>query len=161
MGVDKDNRVIRVYAGHNELGPVYEELQAVQLDDGSCELLASPGLALNLAKGDLVCIDDVSRPAVVLKRGGNFCIQIYADAIPDTEVARLERDVANESGGSLDGINNGNLALTVPSINGLASINKFFDEFKRRTGIEWYYSNVYKNFEDPTDETLLNWWREN
>nr|WP_232461863.1 DUF4265 domain-containing protein [Burkholderia ubonensis] len=44
--------------------------------DGSYELLSSPGLTLNLAKGDRVRIDDTERPAAVLTRGGNFCIQI-------------------------------------------------------------------------------------
>ncbi|RBB31837.1 hypothetical protein DPV79_40220 [Burkholderia reimsis] len=158
MDAEKERCLVNVYAGHNDAGPVYEELPALSIGDGSYELLSSPGLALNLAKGDLIRIADTDRPATVLRRGGNFCVQIYADEIPRGEVERLEREVGQELAGSLDGVNGGNLALSVPSTNGIEAINRFFDEFKERTGIEWYYANVYKNFEDPSDETLLDWW---
>ncbi len=60
--------------------------------------------------------------------------------------------------GTLDSMNEGSLACSVPAVNGISKINELFDEFKRRSGVEWYYSNIYKNFEDPADETLLNWW---
>ena len=66
---------IRVLAGENTDGPVYETLPARQIDEHVYELLASPGLTLNLARGDIVSIADPLAPAEVLKRGGNFCIQ--------------------------------------------------------------------------------------
>ncbi|WP_232450448.1 DUF4265 domain-containing protein [Burkholderia ubonensis] len=160
MDVEKQHCFIKVYAGRNDAGPVYEELPAMPTGDGSYELLSSPGLTLNLAKGDRVRIDDTERPAAVLTRGGNFCIQIYADQIAQADVDALERQVHEELHGSLDGVNGGNLALSVPATNGIDTINRFFDAFKARTGVEWYYANVYKNFEDPDDETLLNWWVE-
>lgn len=158
MGVEKQHCLIKVYAGRNDAGPVYEELPARPIEDGSYELLSSPGLTLNLAKGDRVRVDDAEQPAVVLARGGNFCIQIYADQIAQVDVDTLERQVRQELHGSLDGVNGGNLALSVPAANGLDHINRFFDAFKARTRIEWYFANVYKNFEDPSDETLLDWW---
>ncbi|TCW75948.1 hypothetical protein C5O80_37020 [Burkholderia sp. SRS-46] len=162
MGVEKDYRVVRVYAGRNDDGPpVFEELPARSVGDDAYELLASPGLALNLAKGDVIRLGDNSGPATVLERGGNFCIQIYAEEIAPDEIEQLEHDVTTELGGSLDGVNGGNLALSVPSGCGVAAINRLFDAFKRRTGIEWYYANIYKNFEDPNDETLLDWWVRN
>lgn len=158
MGVEKQHCLIRVYAGRNYAGAVYEELRARPVGDGSYELLSSPGLTLNLAKGDRVRIDDAEQPAVVLARGGNFCIQIYADQIAQADVDTLERQVCQKLHGSLDGGDGGNLALSVPATNGLHAINRFFDAFKARTGIEWYFANIYKNFEDPSDETLLDWW---
>ena len=94
----------------------------------------------------------------VLVRGGNFCIQIYGDQIAQADVDTLERQVCRELHGSLDGVNRANLALSVPAANGLDKINRFFGAFKARTRIEWYFANVYKNLEDPSDETLLNWW---
>ncbi|WP_175811357.1 DUF4265 domain-containing protein [Burkholderia contaminans] len=157
MGVEKEHRLVNVYAGHNDQGPVYETLPARLVGDDAYELLASPGLALNLAKGDVIRFGDKTRPVTVLERGGNFCIQIYADEISVDEIKRLERDV-QALGGSVDGVNGGNVALSVPSSNGVDAINRLFDEFKRRTGIQWYYANIYKNFEDPDDETLLDWW---
>ena len=42
---------IRVLAGENTDGPVYETLPARQIDEHVYELLASPGLTLNLARG--------------------------------------------------------------------------------------------------------------
>jgi hypothetical protein len=161
MEADKAFCVINVYAGHSSNSrPIHEELPAIDAGDGSYKLLASPGLALNLAKNDVVRIDEIDRPATVLKRGGNFCIQIYADTIPPDEIKKLEDDVQRELGGSLDGINGGNLALSVPSANGFHAINRLFDEFQSRTAVQWYYGNIYRNFEDPVDETLLDWWNE-
>jgi len=52
--------LINVYAGMNDKGVVYEELPARKLDDNLYELLSSPGLALNMARGDIVSIPDAS-----------------------------------------------------------------------------------------------------
>ncbi|VWD40656.1 hypothetical protein BLA39750_05353 [Burkholderia lata] len=157
---DRDYDLIYVYAGSSGDAPVHEELPARQVEPGVYELLASPGLTLNLAKGDLVRIDDSDRPATVLKRGGNYCIQIYGDAIPDREIDRLAGDVASELRGTLDGRHGGSLALSVPSGAGGERIRAVFDGFTERTGLAWYYANIYRNFEDPEDETLLDWWLE-
>ena len=105
---------IRVLAGENTDGPVYESLPARQIDEHVYELLASPGLTLNLARGDIVSIADPLAPAEVLKRGGNFCIQIYADDVPQEAVDQLERDVQEQLGGTMDGQYKGNLAFSVP-----------------------------------------------
>jgi hypothetical protein len=126
--------LIRVCAGQNATGLIYEELPAVPIGDGSYELLASPGLALNLANGDRVRIDDAERLAVVLSRGGNFCIQIYADQIAQADVDTLERQVHQELHGSLDGGNGGNLAFSVPAANGLDQINRFLTPSRHEQG---------------------------
>ncbi|NHB07379.1 DUF4265 domain-containing protein [Burkholderia cepacia] len=157
---DQDDDLIHVYAGSSGDAPVHEELPARQIEPGIYELLVSPGLALNLAKGDLVRIDDPDRPATVLKRGGNYCIQIYGDAIPDHEIDRLASEVESELSGTLDGRYGGSLALSVPSGAGGERIRTVFDGFTARTGLAWYYANIYRNFEDPDDETLLDWWPE-
>ncbi|WP_371919567.1 DUF4265 domain-containing protein [Pseudomonas sp. SWI44] len=74
---DKENVcLIKVFV--SDRGPVYEELPAIHKGEFTYKLLSSPGLALNLAKGDLIDIKDTNSPAVVVKRGGNFCINIYA-----------------------------------------------------------------------------------
>ncbi|VWD40776.1 hypothetical protein BLA18110_06867 [Burkholderia lata] len=155
---DSDFDVIYVYAGDSGDGPVHEELPARDTGQGVYELLASPGLALNLAKGDLIRIDDPDRPATVLERGGNYCIQIYGSAIPGDEIERLEYEVGAGLGGTLDGRHGGSLALSVPAKVGGERIRVVFDGFTERTGIAWYYANIYRNFEDPEDETLLDWW---
>lgn len=155
---DKQSPVlIQVYMADDD-GAVCEELLARQIDQDTYELLSSPGLAQNLARGDIVSIKDKNAPAVVLKRGGNFCIQIYADYIPPEYITALESDVARELNGTLDGVCNGTLSLAVPSKNGMENINAFFDRFREKNGIQWYYANVYKNLDDDSDETLLYWW---
>lgn len=149
--------LIDVYVTEDD-GPFFETVPARKIDQDTYELLSCPGLALNLARGDIVSIKDRQAPAVVLKRGGNFCIQIYADAISEEDIALLENDVARELGGTLDGVFDGNLALAVPARNGMDNINAVFDRFWERTGIQWYYANIYKNLDDDDDETLLYWW---
>ncbi|MGS0895865.1 DUF4265 domain-containing protein [Burkholderia stagnalis] len=156
---DSDYDLIYVYAGRSGDAPVHEELPARAIEPpGDYELLASPGLALNLAKGDIVRIDDPDRPATVLKRGGNYCIQVYGNAVPVNEIDRLAHEVETELGGTLDGRYGGSLALSVPSRAGGERIRAVFDGFTARTGFAWYYANIYLKFEDPEDETLLDWW---
>jgi len=149
--------LIEVFVSDDD-GPVFEELPAIAMGQDTYQLLSSPGLALNLARGDVISIKNKNTHAEVLKRGGNFCIHIYADYIPEGVIAQLETDVGNELGGTLDGVFEGNLSLAVPSSNGMDSINAFFDRFREKTGLEWYYANIYKNIDDEDDETLLNWW---
>ncbi|MGC5703788.1 DUF4265 domain-containing protein [Pseudomonas sp. NFXW11] len=155
---DKQSPVlIQVYMA-DDGGAVREELLARQIDQYTFELLSSPGLAQNLARGDIVSIRNPDAPAEVLKRGGNFCIQIYADCIDPAVVGALEKQVVGELGGTLDGLFEGTLSFAVPATNGMQRINAVFDGFREQTGIEWYYANVYKNLDDDEDETLLNWW---
>ncbi|MBC8999862.1 DUF4265 domain-containing protein [Pseudomonas zeae] len=152
--------LIDVFAGTSDEDPVFEELPARQLGIATHELLSSPGLALNMARGDVIFIEDRSTHAVVLERGGNFCIHIYADHIPVEDIAGLESDVGCDLGGTLDGVFQRNLSLAVPAGNGMDKINEFFDRFRDRTGTQWYYANIYQNLDDDDDETLLNWWPE-
>lgn len=159
--VDKTSPVhIQVFAGNSSDGPVHEELPARHVGATAYELLSSPGLALNMARGDVISIENKNTHAVVLERGGNFCIHIYADSIPAADIAELEVDVLRELGGTLDGVFEGNLSLAVPASNGMNKINEVFDRFRDRTGIQWYYANIYQNLDDDDDETLLNWWLE-
>ena len=122
---DKQSPVlIQVYMADDD-GAVREELLARQIDQDTYELLSSPGLAQNLARGDIVSIKDRNAPAVVLKRGGNFCIQIYADYISPEAITALEHAVVRELNGTLDGICEGSLSLAVPAKNGMERINGF------------------------------------
>ncbi|MCK9818254.1 DUF4265 domain-containing protein [Pseudomonas sp. MAFF 302046] len=149
---------IEVFAGPSSTGPVFEKVHARKIDADVYELLSSPGLTLNMARGDVISIKNKTAPAEIIKRGGNFCIHIYADFIPEEYILTLAEEVRAEIGGMLDGRNNWDLCLTVPSRVGMQRINSFFDKFTDVTGVQWYYANVYKNLDDPEDETLLYWW---
>lgn len=149
--------IINVLAGRNSNGPVLEEIPAMRNSDGSFTILSSPGLTLNLAKGDtLVLHADASFD--VVHRGGNFCIHIYADFLDKDDISKVEQLIQAQLGGALDGIFRGNLAFSIPSTNGLENINRVFDRVREILKSEYYYSNIYLNPNDPEDETLSNWW---
>ncbi|NIF19974.1 DUF4265 domain-containing protein [Pantoea sp. Cy-639] len=156
--MDGKDRVSLIKVFVSDRGPVYEELPAIKKGDDIYELLSSPGLALNLARGDLISIKNLNSPALVLKRGGNFCINIYAEGLESGKLKKLEKDVNDLLSGTLDGLRGGNLAFSVPSKSGISNIQALFNKFKEETGVDWYYSNIYKNFENLDDDTLLNWW---
>jgi Domain of unknown function (DUF4265) len=158
MDDKKTQLTANFYAGSANGSPVYDELPVKKLSDDKYELLSSPGLALNLAKGDIVEIFDAQKPARVHRRGGNFCIQIYADQLPDGELETLPEILKSKLNGTLDGVYLGNLAISVPAATGVQNIRDFFDKFTERTGVQWYFGNVYKNFENVNNETLLDWW---
>jgi Domain of unknown function (DUF4265) len=149
---------VNFYAGTANNSPVFEELPVRKIVDNQYELLSSPGLALNLAKGDIVCVFDEHHSPKVLKRGGNFCIQIYSEHISKVALKHFTKTLQSKLNGTLDGKYMGNLAISVPAAAGLASIREFFDAFTEQTGIQWYFGNIYKNLEDANDETLLDWW---
>ncbi|MFJ4347216.1 DUF4265 domain-containing protein [Pseudomonas sp. NPDC089401] len=151
--------LIKVFVSAN--GPVHEQLPALEKAPNVYELLSSPGLALNLAKGDLISIEDNNAPALVIERGGNFCINLYAEHLAHEQIMVLESQVNQQLSGTLDGLRNGNMAFSVPASNGMEKIQSVFNAFKQATGVEWYYSNIYKNLEDLEDETLLDWWLDN
>jgi len=155
--MDDNYVLIHVLAGHSSTGPVLEELPATRISTNKYRLLASPGLALDIAKGDVIELNK-DKKAIIIERGGNFCIQIYADKINLKDIEKLERSIRSSLNGSIDGSNNGNLAITIPSSNGIDKINSVFDDFKNNTGIQWYYANIYLNPDNPNDETLSNWW---
>ena len=124
--------LIRVFAGSGANGPIFEELPAQALGDEQYRLLKSPGLAANLAKGDLIRLPSEPVHPEVLERGGNFCIQIYdAPAELQAKLEMLDADIQDSLNGSLDGAHQGNLAFTVPASNGLAVIDEYFDALKQ------------------------------
>ncbi len=82
---------------------------------------------------------------------------VLPNQLPSEDISAREDEVARELNGTLDGVFEGNLSLAVPAKNGMNKINEFFDRFREKTGIQWYYANIYKNLDDD-DETLLNWW---
>ncbi|GKT02175.1 DUF4265 domain-containing protein [Acidovorax sp. SUPP3434] len=148
--------IIKILAGHNKNGPVHEELPAMPLDDGSYRLLASPGLALGLAKNDLISLNEEGK-ARLLKHGGNFCIQIYLENLDEAKISRITELVHSKLAGSIDGTGGGALAFSIPISNGFEKTNDIFDQVRSITESEYFYSNIYKNPENPNDETLTDW----
>ncbi|OXI91322.1 hypothetical protein CFB50_02195 [Burkholderia sp. AU33423] len=80
---DQEYDLIYVYAGSSGDVPVHEELPARQVEPGVYKLLASPGLTLNLAKGNLVRTNACRSPNVTMS------VQCQANACARFEVQRL------------------------------------------------------------------------
>jgi hypothetical protein len=133
--------------------PVYEQVTAEALPDGRFRLLASPGLALGTAAGDVIEVADDGTPLVV-KRGGNLALQVFA---PD-DVADALWMLLRPLGGRLDGRIHDTLSVfTLPGDTGFAKIEHLLDAVvARHADVEWLYGNVF----DVDGVTPLGWWRE-
>ena len=131
--------------------PVYEQVTAEALADGRFRLLASPGLVLGTAAGDIIEVADDGTPMVV-ERGGNVALQLFA---PD-DVADALAMLLRPLGGRLDGRIPGTLSVfTVPVAAGFARIEQLLDAVMARHGdVEWLYGNTF----DVDGVTPLGWW---
>ena len=155
----EDNfKLIYVYAGHGKNGAVFEEISAQFIKASQYKILKSPGLAQNLAKGDVIEINGKAEHPIVISRGGNFCIQMYFPRRIDLN--KLSQDIKLKLNGTLDGANEDVYSFSIPSSNGMDKINHYFNKLKEEIQAEWYYANIYKNIDNSSDETLLNWWNE-
>jgi len=123
--------LIKVYAGKGKNGYVYEELLVKQQAKNCYKVLKSPGLALNIAKGDVLKISNGAVPAEVVSRGGNFCIQIYS-CTDNIDIEQMDNDVRKCLGGTLDGVRDGNLSFSVPAKNGFNKTNEYFDAIGKK-----------------------------
>ncbi|AVS66199.1 hypothetical protein C8245_11410 [Paracidovorax avenae] len=146
--------IIRVFAGKNQHGNVYEELPAKKISDNIYVLLASPGLLLGLAKGDLIHLHE--NHYEILEHGGNFCIQMYVPSL-DSETIKQINNLLKPISGTLDGHGDGALAFSVPVSSGFSATNKVFDNMRTLLGSEYYYSNIYKDSANLENEDLKEW----
>lgn len=149
--------LIEIFAGSAASGDVVrEELPARKISDGVYELLASPGLALHVAKGDIIRISSSATPVEIVRRGGNLCVQIYAENdLPPDERKQIDSAFHLALPGSVDGETDKNMCFSIPVSVGFNAVEHFFNDLSARLGnISWYYGNVYG--EDGV--TPLNWW---
>lgn len=150
--------VVNLIAGRASSGrDVFEEVPVERLDDGSCRVLQSPGLAQGIAAGDIIDVrpDGTFR---TIHRGGNVVVQVYAprDVLGALHEV-LEPHIA-ELGGWLDGRGakqtTGSLVYTIPITAGFDAIDAVMRRIEGNAGVDWLYGNVYAD-----DGTPLDWWR--
>lgn len=142
---------LRIYAGEKPSGErVDEEVLVEDLGHGVWRLLASPGLALGIAAGDVIELDDDHR-ARPSRRGQNIAIQVFAPPHEGDELHEPLRAL----GGRLDGQTPSLTVYTVPAGAGFPAIEHVMDEFQaHHPSAEWFYGNVY----DEDGTTPLRWW---
>lgn len=138
--------------------PVHEDVPAEQ-EGGRWRLLASPGLAMGAAAGDLLDVRG-DRSFDVVERGGNIAVHVSAPPGKDADVNRLKGTIEG-LGGWRDGTGwtrdrSSLTVFTIPFKAGFAAIESVLNAYRADLPAgEWYYVNVY----DPADDTTpLNWW---
>ncbi|WP_174975213.1 DUF4265 domain-containing protein [Burkholderia contaminans] len=149
--------LIEIFVGLASNGEVVrEELPARKLDENIYELLASPGLALHVANGDIIKIASPSVPVEIVRRGRNVCVQIFAESnLSSDERRQIDEDFRSALLGSVDGETAKNMCFSVPARIGFPAIERFFNELSDRCKhINWYFGNVYAD----DGITPLNWW---
>ncbi|ENX37584.1 DUF4265 domain-containing protein [Acinetobacter courvalinii] len=151
--------VLNIYAGKTSSGNTKaEEVLVEDIDVNIYKLLSAPGLALNLAKGDIFKFFNSGEPVKVIHRGGNFNIHIYEANLTLEDYEDFKNELLDYLEGTIDGLSGNNMAITVPSTQGIQRVNSFFINFSEISGNSWAFTNIYKNYEDFDDETLLGWW---
>ncbi len=151
-------RSVVVFAGTSSSdSAVRESLLVDELAENLFKLMASPGLVLGLAKGDVFKIEEGTKP-VLVQRGGNLAIQVYKKSVVASRHAHFEELILESlTTASLDGITDQQLVFTIPISEGFSQIENVFNSaVSQCPEYEWYYGNVY----DPVDGvTPLNWWK--
>lgn len=150
---------LNIYAGKTSSGNTrVEEVLVEYINENIYKLQSAPGLALNLAKGDVFEFFNSDEPVKVIYRGGNFNIHIYEANLTLEDYEDFKSELLDYLEGTIDGLSGNNMAITVPSIQGIQKINSFFINFSQISGNNWSFTNIYRNYEDFEDETLLDWW---
>ncbi|TRV79529.1 DUF4265 domain-containing protein [Streptomyces sp. 130] len=145
---------IRLLAGKKTSGePVFEEVPVEELTPpGEYRLLASPGLVLGVACGDVVRVDSTTGEFDVLLRGGNLCIQLYGPPPVGDSVAQAIESL----GGWRDGRASKLTVFTLPAVRGFSEVENVLNSVaEENSGVEWFYGNVY----EKDGVTPLNWWK--
>jgi len=156
MRIRPDSPTIDLRAGEKPSGePVHEEIPVQPLGGRQFRLLASPTLALGVAAGDQVEMDDQGGYSI-LRRGSNVVVHVYADEKLDHASLIVE---VNGLGGVLDGRADAPpdafvSTFTIPSRAGFAQIEQVFTRYAAaHPTVRWSYGNVYDARGKP-----LNWW---
>jgi len=132
-----------------------QPVPARRMEDGTFEILASPGLVQGVAAGDIIRLSDRHKGAFdVIKHGGNVCVQVIRSA-GIAPVVQLLQPRLQALSGRLDGQIQKGAVFTVPVTAGFQAIEDALAEaVKSFEDVEWYYGNVY----GPDGITPLNWW---
>ncbi|WP_461024347.1 DUF4265 domain-containing protein [Thalassiella azotivora] len=139
-------------AGSDPAQPVREQVSVEPLGSGRYRVLATPGLVMGTAAGDVVEVAPDGTPNV-LERGGNVAVQLYAADVASDELT----PALVALGGRLDGRIPDTLSVyTVPAAVGFPAIQAVLEWLGRRhPDAEWEFGNVWA--EDGV--TPLDWWQ--
>lgn len=133
---------VLLHAGSLRGEPQYEPVHVEDTGNGVLRLLASPGLAYDVAAGDAIRVDAAGKYEVV-ERAGNLSVRVYSKRpIGD----RLDDLVARMEGvqGVLDGRVTGGAVFTVPAQGRVSRVRRLMGEFVAvHRDCIWEFGNVY------------------
>lgn len=110
--------------------PAFEIVDVDRLGPNTYRLHASPGLALDLAAGDVFEVDSDGITRVVT-RGGNVCVQIYLyEGAELSSVEEAARSAFEPLGGLVDGLAAREVVVTVPVTAGFEAIEVRLDSLQ-------------------------------
>ncbi len=150
--------VLQLPAGRDSEGKqVIERVEVYVLEkDGHFELKASPLFVRNLARGDVIFVDEEKPDTFsIVERSGNLALRVFRK----NDIHELENRLTPEVeklDGNLDLKTKRALSYSLHVNLGFAAIESLFDNVMAQyPDSVWYYGNVY----DPNDgTTALNWW---
>ncbi|RIJ78757.1 DUF4265 domain-containing protein [Nakamurella silvestris] len=144
---------IGLFVGKNQAGSkVLERVLVRAVGLNRFRILATPGLASGIARGDEIQLQRDTGEFRVLGRGGFVGIQIYGLS---SEVDRFSLEL-RELGGWLDSRSKDLTVFSIPVSVGFPRIEAFMRHFVMNyPGSLWYYANVYGD----DGITPLNWWK--
>ena len=144
---------VALLAGSKSSGElVLEQVPAEHLEGSRYRLAATPGLAFGCAEGDVVAVAD-NGSFEVLVRGGNLGVLFYGPGV--NEALEALDNAFQRIGGRAEAPDDGQLVVaTVPASVGFDSVESAIrDGLSGRPGVDWFYSNVYDEQDQPR-----NWW---
>jgi hypothetical protein len=146
--------VIHLEAARKRSGePVIEEVLVDSLSGNKYRVVATPGLVLGVAAGDVINVDHAEKTFAVMTRGGNLAIHLYG---PQDTVNRYVDDF-DKLGGVVDGRAHSLTVLTVPVASGWDAVEGLLNSISQQDpDVRWYYGNVY----GEDGETPLGWWKD-
>lgn len=150
--------ILQLPAGLDEAGQsVLEKIEVYVLDKPDhFELQKSPLFVRNLARGDIIVVDQQEpNKYSLVERSGNLAVRVFRKSDLDVLENNLTPEV-EKLDGKLDIKTDRALSYSVHVNLGFAAIETLFDNaMSKYPDSVWYYGNVY----DPYDgSTPLNWW---
>ena len=151
---ESGQQTVRLIAGEKTSGePVFEEVLVEELpESGHYRVLATPGVVLGVAAGDVLKVDLSKHKFSLVSRGGNIAVHVYG---PHSVADLLVPKIAS-LGGRMDGRAPGLTVFTISAAKGFTALEEVLNTFvASNPTMEWYYGNVYDEIDGVTP---LNWW---
>jgi len=142
---DLDDTLVRVFVGRSRAGRArYEVLWVAGRPDGRYELRRTPLLALGVARGDVIRIDEGTITEVV-RRGDYLAVQLVSAEPLDAAAIEALASLGHALGGRLDAHDDLVAGLAVPRSVGSATLESRVREYASAFPLRaWWVSSTHE-----------------